>query len=101
MTPEALCAEIRKELAQLSSDGAWARGARGLCEMYAGTEALRFELILSRMARGSAGSALVEVAKWLLPRRARQPLSHRPGLKTGEAAGRRTELGMSAEAGAR
>ncbi len=68
MTPEAFCAAIDEELAQLSSDDAWARGARGLCEMYAGAEAVRFELILSQMARGSAGSALVEGARWLLPR---------------------------------
>ncbi len=68
MTPEAFCAEIHEELAQLSSDDALARGARGLCEMYAGTEALRFERILSQMARGSAGSALVEGARRLLPR---------------------------------
>ena len=68
MTPDAFCAAIREELAQLRSDDAWARGARGLCEIYAGAETGRFELILSQLARGSAGSALVEGARWLLPR---------------------------------
>jgi hypothetical protein len=67
MTPEAFCAASSEELAQLSSDEGWARGARGLCEMYAGTEAGRFELILNQMARGSAGSAMAEGARWLLP----------------------------------
>jgi hypothetical protein len=68
MTPQAFCAAIREELARLNSDEAWARGARGLCDMYAGTDAARFELILSQMARGSAGLALAEGARWLLPR---------------------------------
>lgn len=68
MTPEVFCAAIRHELAQLKSDDAWARGARGLCEMYARAEAVRFGLILNQMARGSAGSAFVEGARWLLHR---------------------------------
>ena len=69
MTPEAFCAAIREELAQVNSDDGWARGARGLCEMYAGADADRFDGILSEMARGSAGSsAMVQGAQWLLAR---------------------------------
>ena len=36
--------------------------------MYARAEAVRFGLILNQMARGSAGSAFVEGARWLLHR---------------------------------
>ena len=68
MTPSAFCAAIREDLARLNSDDASARGARGLCDWYAGADAERFELILNQVARGSASSAVAEGARWLLPR---------------------------------
>lgn len=68
MTPSAFCTAMREDLTRLNSDDAWARGARGLCDWYAGTDAARFELILNQVARGSASSAVAEGARWLLPR---------------------------------
>jgi hypothetical protein len=68
MTPEAFCAAVRTQLAQSLRDEAWARGATGLCEMYASATSERFQVILEQTAQGSPASALAEVARWLLPR---------------------------------
>ena len=68
MTPEAFCARVREELAVERSDDGWVRGARALCEMYAGIDAPRFETILASVASGRTGSAIAEGARWLLPR---------------------------------
>lgn len=68
MTPEAFCARVRDELAVERSDDGWVRGARALCEMYAGIDAPRFETILVGLASGRTGSAIAEGARWLLSR---------------------------------
>jgi hypothetical protein len=68
MTPEAFCARVRDELAVERSDDGWVRGARALCEMYVGVDALRFEAILVSIASGRTGSAIAQGARWLLSR---------------------------------
>jgi hypothetical protein len=68
VTPEAFCATIRRELAASRGDEPWARGAEGLCEMYATAGSDRFEIILEQAARGAPGSAFADGARWLLPR---------------------------------
>jgi len=68
VTPHAFCAAVRDELAVERTDDAWVRGVYGLCEMYAGIDAQRFEAILVQLAAGRSGSALVDGARWLLPR---------------------------------
>ena len=68
MTPEAFCAAIRGELTQPAMDDGWVRGARELCDLYAGAEPARFGLILEQLARGAVGSAFADGARWLLPR---------------------------------
>jgi hypothetical protein len=68
MTPEAFCADVRAELALHSADVSWARSARTLCEMYAQTDAVRFEAILTQLARGDENSALGAGGRWLLLR---------------------------------
>ncbi|MCA1645339.1 MAG: hypothetical protein LC797_07685 [Chloroflexi bacterium] len=66
--PDAFCASIGGLLAAERSDDGWVRGARALCDMYAGVEAQRFGTILVTMAAGRTGSAIAEGARWLLPR---------------------------------
>jgi hypothetical protein len=68
MSPEVFCASVRDELVLETSDDGWVRGVRSLCEMYGGTDARRFEMILLQMAGGRTGSALADGARWLLPR---------------------------------
>jgi hypothetical protein len=66
MTPEAFCAYVHAELALHSADVSWTRGARALCEMYAHTDAVRFEAILTQLARGQEHSAVADGGRWLL-----------------------------------
>jgi hypothetical protein len=68
MSPGAFCASVGSVLAAERSDDGWVRGARALCDMYAGVEAQRFGMILASMAAGRTGSAIAEGARWLLPR---------------------------------
>ena len=68
MSPEAFCVNARGELAGENGDDGWVRGARAVCELYAGLDANRFELILTSLATGRAGWALTAGARWLLPR---------------------------------
>jgi hypothetical protein len=68
MTPEDFCACVHAELAVHSADVSWARGARALCEMYAQTDAVRFEAILTQLAGGHESSALADGGHWLLLR---------------------------------
>jgi hypothetical protein len=68
LNPDAFCARIGSVLAAERSDDGWVRGARALCDMYAGVEAQRFGSILVSMAAGRTGSAIAEGARWLLPR---------------------------------
>ena len=68
LTPDAFCASVGSVLAAERSDDGWVRGARALCDMYAGVEAHRFGTILASMAAGRTGSAIAEGARWLLPR---------------------------------
>ena len=68
MTPESFCASVLDELSAHSSDEGWARGARALCEMYAHTDAARFEAILMHLAAGRANTALGGGGQWLLAR---------------------------------
>ena len=68
LNPDAFCASVGSVLAAERSDDGWVRGARALCDMYAGVEAQRFGSILVSMAAGRTGSAIAEGARWLLPR---------------------------------
>ena len=68
LTPDAFCASLGSVLAAEKSDDGWVRGARALCDMYAGVEPQRFGTILVSMAGGRTGSAIAEGARWLLPR---------------------------------
>jgi hypothetical protein len=68
VTPQTFCAAMEHELGQLQSDEGGVRGARGLCEMYAATDAQRFEAILNQMAGGAVGWVLADGARWLLQR---------------------------------
>ena len=68
VNPDAFCASVGGLLAAERSDEGWVRGARALCDMYAGVERQRFESILVTMAAGRSGSAIAEGARWLLPR---------------------------------
>jgi hypothetical protein len=68
LSPDAFCASVGSLLAAERSDDGWVRGARALCDMYAGVEAQRFGTILVSMAAGRTGSAIAEGARWLLPR---------------------------------
>ena len=67
MTPEKFCSAVIEHLSAERGDEPWARGARGLCDLYGGADAARFDLILHQLARGSPGSAIAEGARWLLP----------------------------------
>ncbi len=68
VTPEAFCARMQAELSLHSPDDGWVRGARALCEMYASTDARRFETILTEVTSGRASSALADRGRWLLSR---------------------------------
>ena len=68
MTPAVFCPMIQRELASVGSDQAWVRGALAACDMYAATDASRFELIVTQLAHGPTGSAVADGARWLLPR---------------------------------
>jgi len=68
LSPDAFCASVANFLAAERSDDGWVRGARALCDMYAGVEAQRFGSILLSMSAGRSGSAIAEGARWLLPR---------------------------------
>ena len=68
VSPEAFCHWTRDELAVESSNDGWVRGARALCELYAGVDASRFEAILQSLATRGPGSAIAEGARWLLAR---------------------------------
>ena len=57
---------MQAELSLRSSDDGWVRGARALCEMYASTDARRFETILAEVASGRANLALTDGGRWLL-----------------------------------
>ncbi len=67
-TPGTFCASLGNLLAAERSDDGWVRGARALCDMYAGVDAQRFGTILATMAAGRTGSAIADGARWLLPR---------------------------------
>jgi len=67
-SPDVFCASLATLLAAERSDDGWVRGARALCDMYAGVDAQRFGTILLSMAGGRTGSAIAEGARWLLPR---------------------------------
>ena len=64
VSPEAFCHWASDE----SSNDGWVRGARALCELYAGVDANRFEAILQSLATRGPGSAIAEGARWLLAR---------------------------------
>ena len=68
MSPEAFCLRTRDQLAVEHSDDGWVRGARAVCELYAGVDATRFETILVSLSLGRTGSAIADGARWLLPR---------------------------------
>ena len=68
VSPATFCVAMGALLSHEVADTAWVRGATGVCQMYARTDAQRFDTILRQMARGSAGSALADGARWLLPR---------------------------------
>ena len=68
LSPEAFCLSLGNVLASERSDDGWVRGARALCDMYAGLDAQRFGTILTSMAAGRTGSAVADGARWLLPR---------------------------------
>jgi hypothetical protein len=74
MAPRFLRHPFATKLAVERSDNASVRGVHGLCEMYAGIDAQRFESILVQVAAGRSGSALVAGARW--PRVGR----HNPGI---------------------
>jgi hypothetical protein len=68
MPPKIFCKDTLVELAMMSANEGWVRGASALCEMYATTDATRFEMILKRLSLGTTGLALTEGARWLLNR---------------------------------
>jgi hypothetical protein len=68
MPPNAFCKAALQELAALSPNDGWVRGAYAVCEMYGAADAGRFEVILRRLSLGTGGSALTEGASWLLAR---------------------------------
>jgi hypothetical protein len=68
MPPTTFCEDALVELRLKSGNDGWVRGAHAMCEMYAGTDASRFESILRRLALGGTGLALTEGARWLLDR---------------------------------
>jgi hypothetical protein len=66
--PVTFCTTILGELAYESDNDPRVRGAYALCQMYAATDEVRFELIVTGLARSRNGSALAEGARWLLAR---------------------------------
>jgi hypothetical protein len=67
MPPTTFCEAALAELAFLSTNDGWVRGAYAVCEMYAATDAGRFEVIIRRLSLGTPG-ALTQGARWLLDR---------------------------------
>jgi hypothetical protein len=67
-SPEAFCNSLADLLSAERSDDGWVRGARALCDMYAGVDGQRFGTILGSLAGGRTGSAIAEGARWLLQR---------------------------------
>jgi hypothetical protein len=68
MPPTTFCRDALYELASLSPNDGWVRGAYAVCEMYGAADAGRFEIILRRLSLGTGGTALTEGARWLLAR---------------------------------
>src|SRR4030088_1471893 len=68
MPPTTFCKDALTELASLSPNDGWVRGAYAVCEMYGAADAGRFEIILRRLSLGTGGTALTEGARWLLAR---------------------------------
>lgn len=68
MPPTTFCKAALQELASLSPNDGWVRGAYAVCEMYGAADATRFEVILRRLSLGTGGTALTEGASWLLAR---------------------------------
>lgn len=68
MPPTTFCKAALLDLASLSPNDGWVRGAYAVCEMYATADAGRFEVILRRLSLGTGGTALTEGASWLLAR---------------------------------
>ncbi|MDQ6671795.1 MAG: hypothetical protein M3069_13825 [Chloroflexota bacterium] len=68
MPPNLFCKAALHELASLSPNEGWVRGAYAVCEMYGAADPGRFEVILRRLSLGTGGSALAEGASWLLAR---------------------------------
>ena len=68
MPPTAFCRDALNELASMSHNDGWVRGAYAVCEMYGAADAGRFESILKRLSLGTGGTALTEGASWLLAR---------------------------------
>ncbi len=68
MPPTTFCRDAFNELASLSPNDGWVRGAYAVCEMYGAADAGRFEIILRRLSLGTGGTALTEGARWLLAR---------------------------------
>ncbi len=68
MAPATFCKAALQELASLSTNDGWVRGAYAVCEMYGAADAGRFETILRRLSLGTGGTALTEGASWLLAR---------------------------------
>lgn len=56
------------ELAAESRNEHWVRGAHAVCELYAAVDAVRFEVIIQRLAADTQRTALAEGARWLLVR---------------------------------
>jgi hypothetical protein len=68
MPPTTFCRDALHELASMSHNDGWVRGAYAVCEMYGAADATRFETILRRLSLGTGGTALTEGATWLLAR---------------------------------
>ena len=68
MPPAAFCREALDELALLSTNDGFVRGAYAVCQMYGAADSGRFEVILKRLSGGTGGTALTEGANWLYAR---------------------------------
>jgi len=68
MPPTTFCKAALRDLAALSPNDGWVRGAYAVCEMYGAADEGRFEVILRRLSLGTGGSALSDGAIWLLAR---------------------------------
>jgi hypothetical protein len=65
MPPTTFCRDALDELASLSTNDGFVRGAYAVCQMYGAADAGRFETILKRLSGGTGGTALTEGAAWL------------------------------------